>query len=514
METFEELKKWVDTLSSAEKRLIKLLGKARAGTNSQQLDLFDWLNKSDADAEFPSGSKLVQNLPTVANRLKDLILDSLRILYKEDNNDAILRTILDELGILYQKKLYRAALRHLKRGKKLALETSRYGFALQCLDWERKIAQVTPSGNTLATLKELRKEEIVVLKKQSDLLDLQNRHDLIVTLMRQFSFRQDSKISKEIDELSSDERIHLLMKTGGYLEQALAVNIIGLRELYERKALSALKHYEKFLRQWQKHPKWQIDQTALLILISKFYQGACFYAPIRWEEAQQYLKILSDFKGLPPDTKRDSQRILYHNQFTLALNMGKFYSVHSLIPEIDQWIGSEAKHLTEGQILPFLCNFAVAEFLYGNLDSANRFVTRILNMPNRKVRVDIREFALVLQAVLQFELGNESLNEYLTRSGKRHFSKNTYETNFEIAVFKHLDVMLRKGTTKQMEDSLARLIHELDELAQQVEGSISFLGLNEIRLWAQSKQSGISLRQTFLQEVQKSLATLEQTELL
>lgn len=506
MEASEELKKWVDALTVAEKRFVKLLGKARAGnSSSQQLELFDWLNKSTADAELPAGSKLLQNLHTLANRLKDLILDSLRILYKENDNDAILRSIMDELSILYQKKLFRAASRHVKRAKKLAQETCRYSAWLQCLDWERKIAQVSPGADLMAVLKELRKEEMVVLKKQSELLDLRDRHDQLVTLMRQFSFRQDSKISKEIMALSSDELIVRLWKTGGYLEQALAVNILGLRALYDRKPLEALKLYEQFLKQWQKHPDWQADQTALLILISKFYQTACFYVPISWKEAQRYLKILSGFSGLPPDTKRDSQRILYHNQFMLALNMGKFDSVHTLIPEIDKWMRAEAKHLTEAQTLPFLCNFAVAEFLYGNMESANRFVTRILNMPNRKVRVDIREFALVLQAVLHFELGNQNLNEYLTRAGKRHFSKNTYEINFEIVVFHYLEVLQRKGNDKQTQASLNKLIQELDQLAKQVKGAVSFLGLNEIRMWAQAKKRGISLRNLFLEEVERNL---------
>ncbi|HTF03553.1 MAG TPA: hypothetical protein VK826_05980 [Bacteroidia bacterium] len=507
MEIFEELKKWTDSLTIAEKRFIKLLGKARSGTSSsQQLELFDWLNKSDAKTALPAGSKLLQNLHTVTNRLKDLILDSLRILYKEDNTDAILRTLLDELAILCQKNLFRAASRHVKRAKKLALETSRYDFALQCTGWERKIAQATSPGDVMSILRELRKEEIVILKKQSDLLDLHDRHDQMVSLMRQFSFRQDSKISKEIMALSSGEQLNHLLKTGNYLEQALAVNIFGLRELYKRQSLPALKRYEKLLLEWQQHPEWQRDQTPLLILISKFYQIACFYAPLTWKQAQHYLKVLSGFNGLPPDTKRDIQRMLYHNQFTLALNMGKFDSVHSLIPEIDQWVHSETKHLTEAQTLPFLCNFSVAEFLYGNLESANRFVTRILNTPNRKVRVDIREFALVLQALLQYEMGNENLNEYLTRSGKRHFSKNANEINFEMSVFKHLDVLLRKGSARQIKDSLTKLIGELDELAQQTQGAVSFLGLNEIRMWAQSKQEDVSLRTIFLREVQKSLA--------
>ncbi|MGL4596793.1 MAG: hypothetical protein ACRCYO_04660 [Bacteroidia bacterium] len=503
MEALEELKKWVDSLTVAEKRYIKLVGKARAGAASQQLELFDLLNKPDFKNELPPKSKLRTNLPTIANRLKELMLDCLRILHKEDRVDTILGALMDEVAILFEKKLFRATARHLKRAKKLTLETCRYAAVLQCIHWERRLVQVLAQGDGIASLQELRDEEILFLKKQNELLDIQFRHDWMVSRMRQFSFRQETQVSKEIVKISSGELIQRLFESGGYLEQMYAANIIGLRLLYERKALDALLHYKAFFKHWQNHAAWQLDQAHLLLLASKFYQTACFYAPISWEEVQSYLLVLNQFNGLSEDAQRDFQRLLYHNQFTLALNMGHFDSVQKLILEIDAWIYRERKFLTEAFVLPFLCNFAIAEFLCGNHESANRFVVRILNLPNRKIRIDIREFALVLQAILQYELGNGRLNEYLVRSGKRHFSKNTYILEFESAVFYYLDLTLREHKPKVLKTARVKLLQELDQLAEQTQDAVSFLGLNEVRLWAQAKQQGVLLRDVFLEEIKK-----------
>ncbi len=77
MEPPEELRKWVEILTTAEKRFVKILGKARSGAkDSQQLELFDWINQTSPGEILPADTGLAKNLATVSNRLKDLILDS------------------------------------------------------------------------------------------------------------------------------------------------------------------------------------------------------------------------------------------------------------------------------------------------------------------------------------------------------------------------------------------------------------------------------------------------------
>ncbi len=514
METFGELKKWVESLTVAEKRFIKLLGKARAGASaSQQLELFDWLNRSQITEATQAKVKFLKNLPTVSIRLKDLILDGLRLLHKESNIDALLRTTLDEIAILHVKKQDRMVIKQLVSAKKLALLNCRYAFAFQSIEWQQKIAQAA-SGTSHETLKKMREEESDILKKLCEQRDLQYRHDALIALMRQSLFQRDAKKSEEINALVEHEVVHRLSKSGGYLERTLAVNLLALKKLNERNASAALLLYRDLIREWQEHPAWQNDQSSLLLLICKLYQTAGFFSPVNWKDAREHMAMVHNFKGLPPDANRDFQRMLYHNQFTLALNNGKFDSVRTLIPEIDLWITQEAAHLTEAQILPFLCNFSIAEFLGENFAAANRFVSRILNMTNRNVRKDIREFAMVLQAILQFELNNTGLNEYLTRSGKRHFSKDVFEINFELVVFEYLNNVNHIDSPDAMRLSIHKLIGKLDILTEQAKDQIPVLGLNEVQMWAKAKQTGESLTEIFLQIVKTNLKELEQTEIV
>ncbi len=513
MENTDELNRWVNALSVAEKRFVKVLGKARSGTRpSQQLMLFDWLNKTEEPGKQASGIPFKHNLPTVSTRLKELILDSLRILNKAENADAEIRNGIENTIQLLAKKLVTAAQRELKRTKKIALDTCRYAEVLQCIALEQQLLQAQPAGDVTAALREMQQEEMALCRRRSEQRELQYRHDLMLALVKKFPFHRDAKTLREIHELSESELVYRNAESGGYLEQALAVNLLGIKYLYERNPYAAVLVYKKLLKSWESRPEWQIDQAPLLLHICKFYQNACLYCPVDWEETRQFITMAYNFKGLSPDVYRGFRRMLYWNQFALALNTGKFETVQTLIPEIDQWMEEQGDELSEAQRLPFLYNFAAAEFLQGNYVSANRFVVRILNMPNRNVRKDIREFALVLQAVLHYELGNTELNEYLTRAGKRHFANQSFEIKFELAVFKYLDVLNRAESPKNMRESLGRFREELDELAAQLTDTIPLLGLNEIRMWAEARHSGKLLRDVFLEEVKKNLEALERTE--
>jgi hypothetical protein len=511
MEPTKELRKWVEILSTAEKRFVKLLGKARAGSkDSQQLELFDWINQSQTGDILPVNSGFAQNFATVSNRLKDLILDSLRLLHKADDTDAVLRTMLDEIAILISKKHYTPALRHIRRAKSMANDRSRYNFVLQCIEAEQKIRVLSSRGDSSEMLGKLRDEEKKALEDLQNLRELHYRHEKIQSLIKLSPYSRDNEMRKQADMLSEGEIISHYATYGSYTEKALAINILGIRDLYIRDAMPALLRYQQLLREWQSRPDWQIDQLSLLLLICKFYQSACFFCPVDWDVAKEYITMVNHFKNLPPDAERDFQRILYHNQFILSLNSGNLEYAQSLITEIDKWISKEQKHLTEAQQLSFLCNFAVTAFLNSRFHEANNYVIRIIQMPDKNARKDIRAFAFMLQAVVHFELGNSELNEYITRAGKRRFGSSSSSSNFEALVFNMLQKLL---VNKQPQKEILNLfLADLETFSDTADDSIPLLGLKEIYLWAQSKLKHQPLKELFLTEVKNNLALLEQKE--
>lgn len=509
MDSLEEMKKWMESLSVAEKRFIKLLGRARSGkSESQQLAYFDWLNRAESLEQFPTDAKFTHNLYTVTNRLKDLILDSLRLLNKEHDTDAILRTALDEMAILMQRKLFTALTRQLKRTKRLALERSRYGFALQCIQMEQEVARAQGGNHGLESLQNLRAEEIDILQRQNELHELRYRHDLMQARTSQMLVPRKSSELQDLREIAAPELVERLYATGNYLERILAANILGVSNWLEGNPMLAIHRYAALLTEWNAHPEWQNDQGAILFYTCHCFQATCFYSPLSVKEVEPYMALISDFRGLPSDLARNFRRMLYHSQFVFVLNLGQLDRLPALIAEIDGWLAQNTPPLTEARILPFLHNSLMAEFITSDHARAKLRIQSILNMPNRKVREDIREFALVLQAIIQYEMGEESLNEYLVRAGKRHFKKHSREQEFELAVFGYLEKALNTPHRDQLQPEIEKLIAQLDRLADQQPEAVPLLGLTEIRLWAKSKQLGLPLKEVFLEAVRENLEGL------
>ena len=434
------------------------------------------------------------------------MLDSLRLLHKENDINATLRTSLSDVAILQHKKLWTAAARQLRKTKKLALETSRYTYVLQCIEAELVQVKQLPPDQASAAYAQLQAEEQQAIAKHETLRELQFRHDSILALAQQYPFSRNTALAEKADAFADAERVNEQLYGGSYLEHALVTNTLGIRDLFRLNPDSAIERYRRLFDLWKTKSEWQIDQPDLLITICKCYQNACFYSTVNPGLVHANLMSLKGFEGLPPDKLRAFRETIFHHRFIHSLNSGNLDLVLEMIPEIEEWLREEAGHISESQLLPFLCNFLVAEFLSENFNAANRLITRIVNVPNRKTRVDIREFALVLQPVVQYELENDDLNEYLTRSRKRHFSKSETGSDLGMTVLRNIEQLLRAGSAHDQQLIFTQFITGLEKLSAAHGGSIPLLGLNEIYMWAVSRKNKIPLREVFMEEVRKAHA--------
>lgn len=507
MEGLDALKKLVETLTPAEKRYVKAIGKAKAGgKHSQVLDLFDWLQQADADAVPPPDAPFLRNLPVLAHRLKRLVIHSLSMLEKDEDVNAQLRQALDTIAILHARKLHAPALRSLRRAKKTAQEYCRYSLLVHFLEWEQKITRAMAAPGFAKVLEALYQAQVEAMQRLTQFQELNQR--VMVMQSRKLFVPRDSAALEEARRYCAPDWVAQLVMEGNFLEQASATYLLGVLDLIERQPRQAVHRFARLLSDWQAHPAWQRDQAPLLLAIAQNYQTACLYADMTWPEVRRYLALIPDFHALAPALASDYQRALYHNHFLSALNNGNFEALGTLIPEIERWMQQQGAALTEARVLTFLNNFAVAEFLQGHYKAANRHVRHILQHPQNNQREDIREFAIVLQAVIQFELGDEDLSESLTRAGKRHFGKQGHELAFELAIFRHLDQALRYESPEKIAAARAQLVADLDAIAEHLPATVPLLGLTELRIWATAKQQDRPIREVFLEIVAANLAAL------
>ncbi|MCA6364135.1 MAG: hypothetical protein IM638_13950 [Bacteroidetes bacterium] len=497
-----ELKKQVQLLTPSEKRYVSLIGKARSGSASQVLDLFHWLSKSGGGDEVPLPWR--KNLPTLSMRLRELILDCLRMLNKESGIDAMLRARLDEVSILYARKFYKPARKLLNKTKKQALISSRYACLLQCIEIELLLVLQLPPNQVIEAMSALRQEEKEILEKHQALRELRFRHDAILALAQQYPFSRDPAITGQVSVLANAPVVAAHLNASAYIESALAVNILGMHDVFLRNPEQTIERYRNLLAAWKKNKTWQADQPDLLMLICKYYQNACLYSTVNPDELHADLLSLHEIDALPPDRLRAFRETLFHHRFILCLNTGKPEEAIALIPEIESWMKQQAAYLTEVQVLPFLCNFAVAEFMAERFQAAGKLVNRILRIHTRKARIDIRDFAIVLRPVIQYELGNPDLNEYLTRAGKRHFRKAETENNFELLILRHIEQLSETTSTSAIHKVREKFIAELIMQNRKQSSTVPLLGFNEVYMWTVARLRGVPIKTVLLDELKKA----------
>jgi hypothetical protein len=503
MSSAEDLKKWVKTLTPAEKRFVTLIGRARAGNSSQLLDFFDWLNQAAEDEQAPANAAFTVNIPTLAVRLRELILDSLRLLGKDAGTDAVLRHSIDDVQILTGKKLYQPAIRLLRKAKKLAYECSRYTFILQCIEIEQKLLMTNLNEQPEKSLGDLRAEETAVLLKQQVLGELQYRHNELLVLAKHNPFSGNQNIIDRVVELADSPFAEEALASSNYTENALAVNIAGIRDLYLRNPEPAIERYRQLLNNWKQHPQWQADQPELLMTVCKYYQNVCFFSPVDPGMVHADLMALNGFDGLPADSLRTFRETLFHNKFILALNSANFEAIPALIIEIQEWLSAEKKYLSETQVLPFLCNFAVALFLAEDFVATEQLLISIQRMPNKNARTDIRDFAQLMLNVLYYELNDEAKSDSLLRSGKLYFSKKLTPGKFELIVLKHIGLLKNVTSAADKQEKMQQLLQELEKLPHRLAQTMPVLGLNEMKLWALARTQKRAIKAVFTDEVKK-----------
>lgn len=501
MESTEELKKWIDSLTMGERRFVHAQSKARSRSEGgQTLELMLWLESTDDVQELPGGASFVRNLPVVAHRLRELVLDCLHLLHKHADGNATLRTLMDDVALLMDRNLTYSASFKLRRAKREALTRSKYLVVLQCIEWERRIIRAERGKDWLTQLGLLYEEQQTIMRRLKDFCLLEQIMDELRARTRQVLTPPQGGVPTGLLDADSISMVEKSAQSLDRLESALAIHVLGMRDLFLKQFEAAQNRYERLFVVWEQEPAWLMDQGDLLLSILNLYQLTCFFSPLNWEEVQAKLHRMPKLAHLRGEQAYHFERRIHLYSFALALNSGKLELASSLVPEIMDWLGQNQRYAIESHILPFLNNFAVAEFLNGNLAAAHRHVVAILNTPNRKVRQDIREFALVLQLILQYEMGEDDFLSSLLRSVKRHFKSQLSPPAYALPVVRYLEDAVGAEADKVAEARL-RLMASLQASEEAAPTHPTALGHTEVNLWLRALHEGRSLREVFLEAI-------------
>lgn len=481
----------VHSLTKAEKRGFRLSHRAQSG--SQHIKLLDCLLETTLLEEANLLARLKKKgleaqLPTHVLRLRKSLLKFLIPNIQEQFVEGQLNMVLGEISFLYQKRLLDQIPSSIRKAKKVARKYSKNLILLRLIDWERILLLEKPPRDQEEVYQALRKEEsdaLATLMLQRDIADLQLR---MRSLARKILRPSEEKDKELFNAIVQDPVIEKALKSDAFLTKIYARHALGLYYIAMLQYGPALETYTQLMETWKAQSDWINEESDLFLANFNNFQISFLYSHENDVKIPAtFADFFSQHQFQQPRAKLRFQHINYSNTLVLYLNSARFVEGKGLAREIEGWLSIVMEELPKSTWLTFQYNLAVFHFLAGDSSTSNRCIQEILNFEDHQQRRDIKDFAHLFEMILQHDLGHHELVEYRRRAMERNYTSAEKPPPFIKAVLDYF----KPGQDHEPKQKHLEFRQALEEL------ETSNLGLQELKLWVESKLSGKSITDVF-----------------
>ncbi len=493
MASFGDLFLLIKSLSKSEKRYFRLNSFSQSG-NPKYVQLFDLLgdmeelDKSGISVLYEEGTNQ-QQVSATKNYLYDLILESLRSFHEKKSIDYELNNLYTNALVLEKRGLYGQALKLLKRAKKMAQKHEKHSMLVEIIRRQLFLEEHdSKNKNIRKDLERLHDELDAVLDKIYDEYRVFNLTHKI------FTFRmQKSKVENEEEKAYMESILsHPLME-----EAAPPDSFVGKLYYYHGHGLAKLMlfrdfkkanyYYELALKTWDEYPEIKSENPKLYKNYISNFLNTC-HINKRYDRFPKLLNVLESLPAKSIDQKAKDFVLISSLKLLYYLNTSKYKQAESLAPEILDGLNKFENNIEDSIKITFLYNITLLFFALEDHDQALDWVNRILNSTAAESRQDIQLIARILNLVFHYELGNDTILEYLYNSTYRGLKKVEKLDAFEKIVLQNLKKIQNLPPGKPLTDGFIHFQSGLEKLVQQYPGKKP-IGMEEMLIWVDSKVS-------------------------
>ena len=497
----DQLHTLVHSLEKSELRFLRLFAEMGAGpAHGNCLVLLDALlalpswDEAHLLARLPPGA-LHDHFSSNKTRLLDLLLKSQRLLHSGKDVRTTLRNHLTDIELLIAKARFPLALKRLRKAKVLARHFEEEAVLLQLLHLELRLSQQAPVQEAFAFL-------VQELPNCLARLELAEHHNLLYERLRLHvrihGRARTPEAQAALDAIRADPLLSITpdpaLSRHAYL---LHQQVLGTCHIIRGEADLALAIFEPLLALWESDADLISHRSHIYLSCLNNYLGTCLTDTATHPQFLAAVASTRRLQGLAPHTRLRAEQVTYVHELNYRINFSTLDASAQFIAELRTWLDTHAMRLDAAPVLSLYNNLTLFHFVYGAHKPANAWLQRILHFPDTEARADIHDFAPILQLVLQYELQNFDLTDYLLRNASRRIQRAGKELALETSVlawFKRLQKVSLQSTAAQRQ-SLQQLLDQLRALATQP--GRPPLGLNELILWAESRMEGVPLAQHF-----------------
>ncbi|MDF2436082.1 MAG: hypothetical protein K0Q95_458 [Bacteroidota bacterium] len=424
----DELARLINSLSKGEKRYFTMFSSFQSG-DKDYLKLFETVDKlGDYDEEkikkALKGEEFLKRLPSVKNYLYSQILKSLRLNYIGSTIDSELKEMIEEVNILYEKRLFKQCQRILDKAKTLA-ESNEQTLSLIELNLleEKVLIEVLNLDKFEKSLNTTLDEELRLLDKQRNTAQYRNLYNRIVLLNKKIKEARTAEELQQFNEIIE----HPLMRSFENAKTFDAKNYFYLIHLNYSHAKgdnqAGLKIAQKQLELLESFPQRLAEKPKMYIAAL----NNVLLGQIHVHQYDKFDETLQKLRAIPLKSANiEVNRFVSSHIFEMVmyLDSGEFSKSVPVRESILKGLEKYKDKINTIEEITLLYNVFYSYFGTGEFSKALGIINKLLNEYQKELRYDIQSAVRILNLILHYELGNNSLLEYNAVSAYRFLYKS------------------------------------------------------------------------------------------
>lgn len=174
----------------------------------------------------------------------------------------------------------------------------------------------------------------------------------------------------------------------------------------------------------------------------------------KFDEFATTLEMLKSLESKNEDFQAKSFSYRFIHEWNLYFYSGRISRCIELIPLLEQGLQQFEKQIAQDLKLRFYFNVFYGYFVVEDYKNALKWLNKILNDKRTEIRQDIRSFSLIVNLIVEYEMGAFDLLDYSLRSAQRWFKGRKEKYEFEPFVIKSMRQLLGCGQDQDAKKSI------------------------------------------------------------
>lgn len=403
----------IKSLSKSEKRQFKLyVGRLGVNTDAKFLALFNLLDKMRRyDEKTILDSQIVKKsqLSNLKAHLYKQILISLRLNPGNQNFRVQLREQLDFATILYHKGLYKQSLRLLDKAKSIAIDKEEKNIAYEIVELEKVIETQYITRSLPDRAGELSGQSAWLSKMNTITGEFSNLSLELYGMMLKMGYVRNDEDHRLVADFFDSHLPDFDYETLGFREKLWLYQAHLWYSFLTQDFLSCYKYASKWVGLFYDTPDMIYLNPVFFLKGNNYLLESLFFVKYssQFRETLDKLEQIITQKAFPKNDNIATLSFLYLNTNRLNLHFmeGTFEKGLYLTRIVEYGIEKHRDQLDRHHVMLFYYKLASLYFGVGDNKACIRYLNKIINGKNLKVREDLMCFARVLSLVAHYEAG-------------------------------------------------------------------------------------------------------------